>query len=79
VAVPPEVVTTELATKVPPAPLSVKFTVTPVTPNPCASNTFTTKGAANGVLGSAVWALPEEMANLDGGPTAAVSLNTALT
>ena len=54
VAFPFEPVTTEVATKVPPAPLSVKLTVTPGTPKPVAFTTFTTKGAASGVFGSAV-------------------------
>ena len=53
-AVPSELVITEVATKVPPAPLSVKFTVTPGTPKPLASATFTTKGAASAVFGAAV-------------------------
>jgi len=53
-AFPFEAVTTEVATKVPPALLSVKLTVTPGTPKPVAFTTFTTKGAASGAFGGAV-------------------------
>ena len=78
VAFPVALVTTELAMKVPPAPLSVKFTVTPDTPKPLASSTFTTRGAGNGVFGGAVWLYPEIGTIRTGGPTALVSLNVAL-
>ena len=78
VAVPVEPVMTELAEKVPPAPLSVKFTVTPDTPKPFASSTFTTRGAGSGVFGGAVWLFPERGFIRTGGPTALVSLNEAL-
>ena len=60
-AVPTELVTTEPATKAPPAPLSVKFTVTPGTPIPLASITFSTKGAGSGEFGGAVWLFPEPL------------------
>ena len=53
-AFPFELVTTEVATKVPPAPLSVKFTVTHGTPKPVALTTFTSKGAVSSVFGGAV-------------------------
>src|SRR4030081_3242678 len=78
VAVPIEPVMTGLATKVPPAPLSVKFTVTPGTPKPFASTTFTTRGAGSGVFGGAVCLFPERVLIRTGGPTALVSLNEAL-
>src|SRR5208282_2174297 len=77
-AVPSEPVMTDMATKVPPAPLSVKFTVTPGTPKPFASPTFTTKGAASGVFGGSVCLFPDTMLRTAGGPTALVSLSKAL-
>src|ERR1039458_6340740 len=77
-AVPFEPVTTEVATKVPPAPLSVKFMVTPGTAKPFASTTFTTKGAASGALGGAVWLFPETLLMRPGAPAVLVSLNKAL-
>src|SRR5258708_558871 len=78
VADPSALVTTELAAKVPPAPLSVRFTVTPGTPKPFASSTFSTSGAGRGVTGGADWKFPEVTSIRDGGPTALVSLNVAV-
>src|SRR5258708_19810046 len=75
---PNALVTSELAAKVPPAPLSVRFTVTPGTPKPFASSTFSTNGAGRGVTGGADWKFPEVTSIRDGGPTALVSLNVAV-
>src|SRR5258708_26609212 len=75
---PTALVKTELAAKVPPAPLSVRFTVTPGTPKPFASSTFSTNGAGRGVTGGADWKFPEVTSIRDGGPTALVSLNVAV-
>src|ERR1700680_4343517 len=77
-ALPTALVTTELVAKVPPAPLSVKFTVTPGTPIPLASSTFATNDAGSGVFGVAVWLFPDARTIRTGGPTALVSLNIAL-
>ncbi len=52
-AMPASLVPGDVAENDPPAPLSVKVTVTPGTAFPYASTTFTTKGFGSGVLGYA--------------------------
>jgi hypothetical protein len=79
VACPATVVTAVVLENVPPAPLSVKFTVMPEMGLPYSSFNETTRLFCNLVLGFADWLFPETIAKVVGGPTTDFAVVSTLT